>query len=68
MMGRVASIYGLIEAVLVIIATIIVGIAAQLFAIQYVIILGTIVMLVTSFTLFSFAIQPSKAQLYSTTK
>ncbi len=64
MMGRVGSIYGLIEAVLVIITTIIVGIAAQLIAIQYVVIIGTIVMLLISITLLCFTIQPSKAKLY----
>ena len=62
MMGRIGSIYGLIEAVLVIIATIIVGVAAQLIAIQYVVIIGTIVMLVISIILFSFTIQPLKAK------
>ena len=61
-MGRVASIYGLIEAVLVIIATIIMGVAAQLITIQYVVIIGTVVMLLISFTLFCFTIQPSKTK------
>lgn len=61
-MGRVASIYGLIEAVLVIIATIIMGVAAQLITIQYVVIIGTVVMLMISFTLFCFTIQPSKTK------
>lgn len=68
MMGRIGSIYGLIEAVLVIIATIIIGLAAQLIAIQYVVIIGTIVMLSISIMLFSFTIQPSKEKLYSTAK
>ncbi|WP_342509996.1 MFS transporter [Sporosarcina sp. FSL K6-2383] len=68
MMGRIGSIYGLIEAVLVIIATIIIGLAAQLIAIQYVVIIGTIVMLLISIMLFSFTIQPSKEKLYSTAK
>ncbi len=67
-MGRVSSIYGLIDAVLVIIATIILGVAAQLIANQYVVIIGTIVMLVISLILFSFTIQPSKVKLFSTAK
>ena len=65
-MGRIASIYGLIEAVLIILATIIAGVAAQLISIQYVVIAGTFVMLVISITLFIFNIRPSKAKLYST--
>ncbi|MET3655029.1 MFS transporter [Sporosarcina psychrophila] len=65
-MGRVGSIYGLIEAVLIILATTIAGVAAQLISIQYVVILGTFVMLVISITLFLFNIRPSKAKLYST--
>ncbi|AMQ08203.1 MULTISPECIES: MFS transporter [Sporosarcina] len=65
-MGRVGSIYGLIEAVLIILATTIAGVAAQLISIQYVVIVGTFVMLVISITLFLFNIRPSKAKLYST--
>lgn len=65
MMGRVGSMYGLIEAVLIILATTIAGLAAQLISIQYVVIAGTFVMLVISITLFIFNIQPSKAKLYS---
>lgn len=66
MMGRVGSIYGLMEAVLIILATTIAGVAAQLISIQYVVIVGTFVMLVISITLFLFNIRPSKAKLYST--
>ncbi|MFJ7934056.1 MFS transporter [Sporosarcina sp. NPDC096371] len=66
MMGRVGSMYGLVEAMLVIIATIIIGVAAQLITIQYVVIVGTIVMLLISFTLLIFTIQSSKAKLYTT--
>jgi len=65
-MGRVGSIYGLIEAVLIILVTTIAGVAAQLISIQYVVITGTFVMLVISITLFLFNIRPSKAKLYST--
>ncbi len=65
-MGRVASIYGLIEAALVIVITIAIGLAAQLFSIQYVVIAGTFMMLLISLTLFIFTIRPSKARLYST--
>lgn len=68
MMGRIGSMYGLIEAVLVIIGTIIVGVAAQLIPIQYVVIIGTIVMLLISIMLFSFTTQPSKEKLFSTAK
>ncbi|KAA0955879.1 MFS transporter [Sporosarcina sp. ANT_H38] len=64
-MGRIASIYGLIEAFLIILATIIAGVAAQLISIQYVVIAGTFVMLVISITLFISNIHPSRANLYS---
>jgi len=65
-MGRIASIYGLIEAFLIILATTIAGVAAQLISIQYIVIAGTFLMLVISVTLFIFNIRPSKAKLYST--
>ncbi|MEK5067507.1 MFS transporter [Sporosarcina sp. FSL K6-1508] len=64
-MGRVGSIYGLMEAVLIILATTIAGVAAQLISIQYVVIAGTFAMLLISTTLFIFNSQPSKAKLYS---
>lgn len=57
-MGRVGSIYGLIEAILVIIATILIGVSAQLIGIQSVVIIGTMVMLVLSITLFCFIVRP----------
>ncbi|HJF30937.1 MAG TPA: MFS transporter [Sporosarcina psychrophila] len=65
MMGRVGSMYGLMEAVLIILATTLAGVTAQLISIQYVVIVGTFVMLAISITLFVFNIQPSKAKLYS---
>ncbi|WKA56742.1 MFS transporter [Planococcus shixiaomingii] len=44
MMGRVVSIYGLLEAFLVIVATVIIGASAQLISIQPVVIAATLVM------------------------
>jgi hypothetical protein len=65
-MGRVGSIYGLIEAVLIILTTTIAGVVAQLISIQYVVIAGTFMMLLISITLFVFNIQPSRVKFYST--
>ncbi|WP_404456694.1 MFS transporter [Virgibacillus necropolis] len=65
MMGRVGSIYGLIEAVLVIISTIIFGAAAQLISIQFIVIVGALIMFLVTMLLFVYLFS-SKAKFYST--
>ncbi|WP_044642306.1 MFS transporter [Risungbinella massiliensis] len=67
-MGRVGSIYGWIEALFIIITTIIVGLSTELIGIQIVVIVGTLVMLLLAITLCIFNFQPSKARYYQPTK
>jgi MFS family permease len=65
-MGRIGSVYSLIQAILVITATSIMGVAAQITSIQTVVILGVLVMMTLSITLCIFSLLPSKRQLYET--
>lgn len=65
MMGRVGSIYGLIEAVLVIVSTVIFGIVAQMVSIQFVVIIGAIIMFFITVVLFISNLIPSKSGFYS---
>lgn len=64
-MGRVGSVYGFIGAFFTIIGTIIFGIMAELISIQFVVILGTLIMFGVTIILFIFNTQPSKAGFYS---
>ncbi|CAM2780659.1 MFS transporter [Paenibacillus sediminis] len=64
LMGRIGSVYGFIEAILVIVATILFGTAAQFISIQPVVIAGTIVMLILAITLCMTCLQRSKADFY----
>ncbi|QFG00604.1 MFS transporter [Psychrobacillus glaciei] len=64
MMGRIGSIYGLFEALLIIIVTIIFGISAQLSSIQFVVIIGSILMLLITILLLFFSLLPSKSGHY----
>ncbi|PGT79770.1 MULTISPECIES: MFS transporter [Bacillaceae] len=63
-MGRIGSAYSLIQAILIIIITSIMGVAAQITSIQVVVFLGVLVMLVLSITLCTFSLLPSKKQFY----
>lgn len=65
MMGRVGSIYGLVEAVLVIISTVIFGIVAQSISIQFVVIMGAIIMFFITAILLVCNLIPSKSKFYS---
>ncbi|MEW9500987.1 MFS transporter [Jeotgalibacillus marinus] len=51
MMGRISSIYGLIEAILIIMATLILGFLTQLLSLQIVVITGTISMMAVALSL-----------------
>ena len=66
-MGRIGSIYGLLEALLIIIATAIIGIIAQLISIQLVVIIGSLVMLGITILLLFISINTSKSNYYSVT-
>lgn len=63
-MGRIGSVYGLIEACLVIVTTIIIGIAAQLISIQLVVIIGTLLMLAVTSVLLLFIVDRTKSKYY----
>ncbi|WP_162878683.1 hypothetical protein [Peribacillus butanolivorans] len=64
-MGRVGSVFGLLEACLIIITTTIVGVSAQLISIQFVVITGSIIMFALTILLFILSIKPSKSRYYS---
>ena len=59
MMGRIVSIYGLFEAILIIAATAIIGIAAQILPIQTIVIAAVFVMLAISILLFKLCVKPA---------
>jgi MFS family permease len=63
-MGRIGSAYSLIQAILVITATSIMGVAAQITSIQTVVVIGVLVMMILSITLCIFSLLPSKKQLF----
>ncbi|MDQ0160637.1 MFS transporter [Alkalibacillus salilacus] len=65
-MGRVGSVYGLIEAFLIIVVTALFGFAAQLISIKLVVIIGTLMMLVVTLVMFVFNLQSSKFKFTST--
>ncbi|WP_245976843.1 MFS transporter [Oceanobacillus arenosus] len=64
MMGRVRSIYRLFEALFIIAATGIMGMAAQLVSIQSTVIIGVLVMMILSVSLLVFSLSPSKKDYY----
>ncbi|MDT3765865.1 MFS transporter [Priestia filamentosa] len=64
-MGRIVSLYGFIEAFLIIIFTITFGISAELISIRFVVVLGAFIMLLVAISLFICNVQPSKAKLYT---
>ncbi|WP_137789256.1 MFS transporter [Bacillus sp. E(2018)] len=64
-MGRVGSVYGFIEAFFIIMGTVVFGILAELIAIRFVVILGTLIMFAVTVILFIFTSQPTKKEYYS---
>lgn len=64
-MGRVGSVFGLLEACLIIITTTIVGVSAQFISIQFVVITGSISMFALTILLFILSMKPSKSRYYS---
>jgi MFS family permease len=65
-MGRVGSIYGLIQAILIITSTVVFGIIAHLISIQNIVIAGSIIMLFVTTALCFLNLQPSKRKFYNT--
>ncbi|KQL35052.1 MULTISPECIES: MFS transporter [Bacillaceae] len=65
MMGRVGSIYGLIEAFFIILSTIVIGITAELVSIQFVVICGSLLMLALTVLLLFLSTAPSKREYYN---
>ncbi|WP_039044139.1 MFS transporter [Sporosarcina sp. ZBG7A] len=65
-MGRIGSIYGVIEAFLIILLTVIFGLASEMISIRVVVVTGSWSMAVVASTLFVYNIRPSKSNLYST--
>jgi len=63
-MGRIGSVYGFIEASLIMVTTIIFGVAAQLISIRFIVVTGTFVMLLISIILCVFTLHPSNTKFY----
>jgi MFS family permease len=63
-MGRIGSVYSLIQSTLIIFATSIMGIFAQIGSIQIVVIIGVLVMMCLSLALFIISLLPSRSQFF----
>ncbi|EON73748.1 hypothetical protein H131_03764 [Lysinibacillus sphaericus OT4b.31] len=66
-MGRIGGIYGLVEAVLIIIVTAIFGVASEVLSIRAVVVSGSMIMLLVATKLFICNIQRSKNKFYANT-
>lgn len=64
-MGRVGSIFGLLEALLIIMTTAIVGVSAHFISIRFVVISGTMIMFAVSILLSILSMKASKSRYYS---
>ncbi|WP_175615260.1 MFS transporter [Piscibacillus halophilus] len=62
-MGRVSSIFGLIEAIFIILMTCALGVLTQIISIKLTVIIGVVGMMVISILLYIFTFTPSKNQL-----
>lgn len=67
MMGRIGSLFGFIEAFLVIIVMLLFGLLAEVISIQFVVAGGSFVMLIISLPLFIMSVSSSKGEYYSNT-
>jgi hypothetical protein len=63
-MGRIGSVYSLIQAILVITITGIMGVAAKITSIETVVILGVLIMMILSIILCTFTLIPANKQFY----
>lgn len=64
MMGRIGSLFGFIEAFIVIIVMLLFGLLAEIISIQIVVAGGSFVMLIISLPLFIMSVSPSKGEHY----
>ena len=64
-MGRIGSVYNLVQAILLIIATSIMGVACQFTDIQLIVIIGVLFMLILSLILCIVSLLPSKSSFFS---
>jgi hypothetical protein len=64
--GRIGSIYGFLEALLVIIATSLFAALTMIFPIKFVVVLGAILMFVLTSILLFITLQPTKRHYFST--
>lgn len=64
-MGRVGSVFGLLEALLIIITTAIVGVSAHFISIRFVVISGSLIMFALSIWLSMLSMKTSKSRYYS---
>ncbi|MFA9555830.1 MFS transporter [Evansella sp. AB-rgal1] len=67
-MGRIGSLYGLVEATLIIISTGIIALLAQVISIQFAVITGSLVMLLISVILCTLNLKSSKSNYYQPTR
>lgn len=67
-MGRIGSIYGFVEALLVIVITFIFAVTSHLISIQFVVVFGAIFMFLLTLVLLLCSIQPSKNKYYRATQ
>lgn len=59
MMGRVGSIYGLLESLLIIMMTFLCGMSAHIFSIQGAVVGGSLIMLLSTIVLFLYTLKPA---------
>ncbi|TYS12996.1 MFS transporter [Rossellomorea vietnamensis] len=64
-MGRIGSIYGLIQAFLIIIVTVLFGVTAEISALRNIIILGSFIMLLINIGLCTLTMLPTKSRYYN---
>ena len=65
-MGRVGSVYGFIEAILVILMTILIGLSTHFVSIQMTVIIGSFIMLILTIILCVYNLRPSRSTYYLT--
>jgi MFS family permease len=67
-MGRVGSVFGFIEATLIIFLTILFGVEAQIISIQFIVIIGALVMMLLAIILCTLSLKPSIVSYYKSEK
>ncbi|MEE3956195.1 MFS transporter [Peribacillus frigoritolerans] len=67
-MGRVGSVYGLVEAFFIVVTTIIFGVIAEIVSIKFIVISGSLMMLLLTLSLCVLNMKPSKTHYYAELK